>query len=218
MDVTDHAYAYLLRCAIPMMVAPPGQAPAVQLRGIVRPGPDHARVVLAGRRGSVAVQYPLAMHDGHPTGTAILDHARYSVVPVLDSLPGSQSRDSFGHAVVEAADFDPATSTGADHERFSLLSMLVHGGGFPWFEDTFTLAGFVLGEDQMRMYLRVTETGITYGADLPLYTSDGAAAGFTALPQEITAFIHSGDFTGRLATGTGDDYCAAVVDLNAMVG
>ncbi|MFB9449191.1 hypothetical protein Dvina_31045 [Dactylosporangium vinaceum] len=42
----DHAYEILLRGAIPFVLTPAGASPATrQLRGVVRPRPDRARVV-----------------------------------------------------------------------------------------------------------------------------------------------------------------------------
>ena len=219
----DHAFGFLLRCGIPLVVAPAGPPPVVRLRGIVRPDPDHARVVLAqtSQTGGLAVDFALAMHDGRPTGEAIIDHMRLTVAPVMDELIAAhQTHDSHGNIVVDAAEtaFDSGTAVSPGHRLFSLFSTLVHGGGFPWFEDVYTFAGFLLiNQHTCRVYLRESDSGVTYGFDLPFADSGNESLGFTALPQEMVPLIRNGDFA-RHVIADSDDYCDAVVDASAWAG
>ncbi|MBM0256148.1 hypothetical protein [Micromonospora sp. 4G55] len=62
-----------------------------------------------------------------------------------------------------------------DLNLFALFSLLVHGGGFPWFEDVYMFAGFMLtGDAPCRCYVRVTGAGAVYGLDIPLRDTAGA--------------------------------------------
>lgn len=98
--------------------------------------------------------------------------------------------------------------------------MLVHGGGFPWFEDLYTFAGFMYtGPDVCRIYLRMTGTGLAYAVDLPLTGAAGRpAGGFSNLPQELVPLVRNGDLTTPRVLDDTDDYCTAVIDLNAWLG
>jgi hypothetical protein len=142
-------------------------------------------------------------------------------LPELLATHQGRPRDSHGNIVVAAAETgydNTAGPTYPDQRLFSLLSGLVHGGGFPWFEDLYTFAGFMFTAAQVcRIYLRVTSTDTTYGVDLPL-TADGRPTdGFSNLPQELAALVGNGDLANREVLDDSDDCCNAVIDLSAWL-
>ena len=227
----DHTFSFLLRSTIPLVLAPPGRLPPVdaRIRGVVRADPTHARVVLSADidlSTGLAVDFDLTPDAEALNVATAVEHARFTVAPGISELLArhqQRPRDSHSNIVV------PAVETGFDNiagssypaqDLFGLFSVLVHGGGFPWFEDLYTFAGFMLTHpDVCRIYLRVTNSGVTYGIDLPLAMTDGrSGSGFSNLAQELAALVGDGTLATRKMLDNTDDYCTAVVDLSAWLG
>jgi hypothetical protein len=140
---------------------------------------------------AIALEYNLAPGGDALNVATAVDHARFIVAP-----------------------------TCPDQCLFALFSVLVHGGGFPWFEDLYTFAGFMFTDpDVCRIYLHVTGTDLTYGVDLPLTGPDGRpAGGFANLPQELAPLVRNGALANRTVLDDTDDYCTAVIDLSTFLG
>lgn len=225
----DATFSFLLRSTVPLVLAPLGQPGGVWLRGVVRADPAHARVVLSADTDptpAIALEYNLAPGGKALNVAAAVDHARFTIAPQISDLLATHHRqphDSHGNVVVLAASTgfgntaDPAYP---DQRLFSLFSVLVHGGGFPWFEDLYTFAGFMFTDSNVcRIYLHVTGTDLTYGIDLPLTGPDGRpTAGFTPLPQELAPLVRNGALGKRRVLDDTDEYCTAVIDLSVFVG
>lgn len=225
----DATFSFLLRSTVPLVLAPLGQSGGVRLRGVVRADLDHARVALSADTNlapAMALEYNLAPGGKALNVATVVDHARFTIAPKISDLLVTHHRqphDSHGNLVVLAANvgFDnTAEPMYPDQLLFSLFSVLVHGGGFPWFEDLYTFAGFMFTDSNVcRIYLHVTGTNLTYGVDLPLTGSDGhPTAGFTALPHELAPLVRNGDLGKRKVLDDTDDYCTAVIDLGTFVG
>lgn len=226
----DATFSFLLRSTVPLVLAPPGQPPGgVRLRGVVRADPAHARVALSADTDptpAIALEYNLAPGGDALNVATAVDHARFTVAPRISDLLATHHRqphDSHGNIVVLAANtgFDnTADPTCPDQCLFALFSVLVHGGGFPWFEDLYTFAGFMFTDpDVCRIYLHVTGTDLTYGVDLPLTGPDGhPAGGFANLPQELAPLVRNGALANRKVLDDTDEYCTAVIDLSTFLG
>ncbi|WP_174189703.1 hypothetical protein [Nocardia barduliensis] len=223
----DGRFDLLLCRTIPLVLAPAGVAVGPRVRGVVRAGSGHARIVLspdATMGSGIAVDYELTPDGGLLDVTGAVDHARFTVAPAVAHLLAAHrdgTRDSHGNTVLAAADsgFDYAGSADSGDQRlFSLFSLLV-GGGLPWFADDYTFAGFLYTEaDNCRVYIRVTRTDRTYGIDLAVSGSDGRPIGYSYLAQELAPLARSGDLERQPVLDDTDDYCDAVVDLRAWMG
>lgn len=226
LNQADHLYDLLLRAAAPMTVAPLGATPDTpRLRGVVRAG-DRARIAVASGadlRAAVAFEFPLA--DPRLDITGCLDWLRRTADRSrLDALAATGSRrDSHDNHVIAAADagWDTALlGSEPDHNYFTLLSLLLFGGGALWFEDVYALAGYMLTTaGRHRLYLTDHAHGDVLGIDLPLTAADGRVEpGFAgSLPQELASIIESGHLRALPVMPVVDDYCQCVYDLSAWV-
>jgi hypothetical protein len=165
--------------------------------------------------------------DGHGMNVqAALDWVR-AVVATRSIEPGSsefaRTKDSHGNLIVMAdrAGFDPvAGGPWYDQNLFSMLSIFVHGGGFPWFEEFYSCMGFMLtGSDRCRIYIRVESSGDTYGLDMPLMSSDGRVpTGMGgSLPQEVASLVGSGGLSNLPRLDVRDDYSSIVIEMTSWV-
>ncbi|MDH6462281.1 hypothetical protein M2302_002459 [Micromonospora sp. A200] len=227
-DAADMAFSYLARNLIPLVVAPPGPLPRnrPRLRGLVRVGDERVRVALTvdpSTADGVAIEFPLIEGEEPLAAEAVVDFIRTVDVEDLVRAVGHRPQyDSHRNAVVDAGSvgFDaPRGESVTDLNLFALFSLLVHGGGFPWFEDVYTFAGFMLtGDGSCRCYVRVTGTGAVYGLDIPLRDTAGRpVSGYTSLPQELTPLIREKDLFRQPQVDDEDDYCEAVHDLAQWV-
>ncbi|SCE98373.1 hypothetical protein GA0074696_2047 [Micromonospora purpureochromogenes] len=221
---TDAAFSYLARNLIPLVVIPPGPLPRnrPRLRGLVRVGDDRVRVALTvdpSTTSGVAIEFPLTEGEEPLPAEAVVDFLRTVHVEDLGRAVGHQPRyDNHRNAVVDAESVGFRAlrrESATDLNLFALFSLLVHGGGFPWFEDVYTFAGLMLtGDVSCRCYVRVTGTGAVYGLDIPLRDTDGwPLSSYTSLPQELTPLIREKDLFRQPQINDEDDYCAAVYDL-----
>jgi hypothetical protein len=90
------------------------------------------------RRG-VGFDFPLEL-DGAPLPVdAAIDWMRTDGITDFEDLSKlhEPSVDSHQNSIIDAvrSGFDPSATPSDDHSLFGVLSMLIHGGGFPWFED-----------------------------------------------------------------------------------
>ncbi|NJC72540.1 hypothetical protein HC031_22880 [Planosporangium thailandense] len=172
----------------------------------------------------LAVEFALAS-DSEPLDVeAAIDYVRTAVAADMNRSREWQSnvRDSHRNVVVEAsaAGFTTeATAPSYDHGLFGLFSLLVHGGGFPWFEDVYTFAGFMLRGERCRIYIRVTDNGTVYGIEIPLTHADGRPLRRFAgsLPQELASLVPDGDLATNPVIDDRDDYCGQVFDLTSRI-
>ncbi|BDT97428.1 hypothetical protein [Nocardia sputorum] len=227
----DATFDFLLCSTVPLVLAPLGPWPptGARLRGVVRPDSPHARIALSVAEDistAVALDFDLVAEGGGLDVGAAVDHLRFTVAPAVADLRlvhEHSPRDSHGNVVVAASETgfgSSAVPISSDQRLFSLFSLLVHGGGIPWFEDLYTFAGFMFTDPRVcRIYLRMTATGLTYGVDLPLVGTDGRPMlGFSNLPQELAPLVRNGDLATRRVLDDTDDYCTAVVDLGTWLG
>ncbi|MEU2041351.1 hypothetical protein [Nocardia niwae] len=226
----DAKFDFLLCSTIPLVLAPPGPLPptGARVRGVVRADATHARIALSTATdlsSAVAVDFDLTAEGTGLDVDAAVDHMRFTVAPTVADLQRTYQhhpRDNHGNVVVTASEtgFDnTAVPVYADQRLFSLFSILVHGGGVPWFEDLYTFAGFMLiNPGVCRIYLRLTATGLTYGIDLPLIGADGRPMVGSSLPQELAPLVRNGDLATRRVLDDTDNYCTAVVDLGVLLG
>ncbi|WP_225729606.1 MULTISPECIES: hypothetical protein [unclassified Nocardia] len=229
-DTSDNAFSFLLRTMIPLIVAPIGPLPptGVQLRGVVRADDERVRVVLsadARMTSGLAIEFDLARDAEASTVKPIMDHVRAGVAPQMDELLRihPQTRDSHSNIVVPASatGFRPAAQPAHyDQALFSVFSLFVHGGGFPWFEEDYTFGGFMFRSDRIcRIYVKVTATDAVYGFDAPINGPHGPGTyGYGLLPQELAPLARTGDLAAKPVVDDTDDYCVAVVDLSSWVG
>jgi hypothetical protein len=224
----DARFDFLLCRTIPLVLAPAGVRAVPRVRGVVRAGSGHARIVLspdAAMGPGIAVEYELTLGEGGLLNVAAaVDHARFTVAPAVTELRAAhrdRPHDSHGDIVVAATDagFDYTdTADSGDQRLFSLFSLLV-GGGLPSFADDYTFAGFLYTEpDTCRIYIRVTRTDHTYGIDLAVSGTDGRPTGYSYLVHELAPLARTGDLARRPVIDDTDDYCDAVVDLRAWMG
>lgn len=218
----EHLFGFLLRRIAPLVVAPVGPLPPAgfQLRGVVRAGHTRARVVFspdARRESGIGYEFTLS-EDGVD---AAIDWLRITVSAGVTPTGGVV--DSHGNTVGDAAEhgFRPTgLNRTDDHNVFSLLSTLVHGGGSPWFEDEYTCAGFMLGPSgACRVYVRVAATGEVYGLHLPMEEADGTNVSGKAgsLPSVLGSLIDNGTLFTLPVVDTADDYCRIVYDLGDWI-
>jgi hypothetical protein len=220
----DDQYDLLLRAAAPLTVAPLGStaAPGPRLRGVVRTG-SHARLVVTaepGQHTGVAIDFPL--DDGFDAA-ACLDWTRSTPAQQLHTAARSSNRqDSHGNRIIAAAvagwrpDLQP---TEPDQNYFTLLSLLLFGGGALWFEDVYTVTGYLLiGAGRHRLYVHDQATSEQLGLDLPLTATGGRVTpGFAgSLPQELASVLSSGHIRVQ-PTRPADDYCTTAYDLTKWV-
>ncbi|MEU6832822.1 hypothetical protein ABZ894_29610 [Nocardia beijingensis] len=223
----DGRFDLLLYRAIPLVLAPAGTTVGPRVRGVVRAGSGHARIVLspdAAMVSGIAVDYELTSGAGLLDVSGAIDHARFTIAPAFTQLlvdHEDQPRDSHGNTVLAAADtgFDyTAVADSGDQRLFSLFSLLV-GGGLPWFAGDYTFAGFLYTDaDTCRIYIHVTRTDRTYGIDLAVSGDDGRPTGYAYLAQELAPLARTGDLARQPVLDDPDDYCDSVVDLRAWMG
>ncbi|WP_280495945.1 hypothetical protein [Nocardia asiatica] len=228
-DTGDHAFSFLLRTMIPLIVAPLGPLPptGVQLRGVVRVNDERVRVALSdGARmlPGLAVEFDLARDADASSVGPIMDHVRANVAPRMTQLMATypQTSDTHSNVVIHASatGFDPsAASLYYDQGLFSVFSLFVHGGGFPWFEEDYTFGGFMFRSDHTcRIYIRITATDEIYGFDAPINGPHGPGVfGYGLLPQELAPLARTGDLASKTIVDDTDEYCLAVVDLSSWV-
>ncbi|MFF0491103.1 hypothetical protein ACFYTQ_18945 [Nocardia sp. NPDC004068] len=225
----DGRFSFLLWRAIGILMSPPGPEPQISpwLRGVVRPAPGSARIVLSPderHAPGLAVDYPLDAAQGLNVA-AVLDHVRFAVGPQVSALLDRSAvpdRDSYGNTIVPAdeLDFDnSAELTRWDQNIFSLFTTFL-GASIPFFEEDFAFFGFMfVGSNTCRIYIRSAQTRLTYGIDLPLTRADGAPfEGYAYLARELAPLVRIGDLDLYRVEGAADEYCGQVVDLNAWFG
>jgi hypothetical protein len=229
-DLEDATFSFMLRSIIPLLVAPPGPLPSrgPRLRGVVRVDHGSARVVLSDdptMTSGLAVQFALSSSDRALNVEAAIDYLRANVATDMvrfhSLLTGGW--DSHHNLIVKASEFGFSNSgQGAfyDHSLFGLASLLVHGGGFPWFEDLYTFAGLMLrGGNKCRIYIRRAKDRKNYGIEIPLSGADGRTAhGFGgSLPQELAPLVRGGDLFLQPTVDDHDDYCGEIFDMARWV-
>lgn len=232
-DLAGHVFGLLLRQAAPLVLAPPGPFPSAlpQLRGVVRTGSDRARVIFsvkpdADAARSVGFEFPLVGDRGELPVDLALDWLRTSVasrdLPQTIEKLGS-TEDGHRNVIVDAqaAGFTPDAMTPRyDHNVFATLSILVHGGGFPWFEDVYTCAGFLITTStRWRIYIRLTETGEVHGIDAPLVSSNGTViSGMgTTFPQVLASVLRTGTLASQPLVDATDEYSTNVYDMTSWI-
>lgn len=227
-NLEDHAFSLLLRTAAPLVVSTPGPPSLrlARLRGVARFGDANARVIFSNdpeARVGMGFQFPLLI-DGSPLpADAALDWIRNTALADFEELAKRQNlvSDSHGNRILDSslAEFDTKATPSYDHELFSLLSTLIHGGGFPWFEDVYTCAGFMLRPDgKVRIYLNVPAESAVWGIELPLVDGRGGAPmAFGSLTQELASLLRSGDPLPDRLTGGRDDYCVELFDMSGWI-
>ena len=227
MDLEDHIFGSVLRQALPLLVAPPGSLPpaGLHLRGIVRSAPTKALVVFSRNSQvspGIGCEFDLVSGQNQLRVDAAIDWLRVAI-PDLDLPSGEVSsarNDSHGNYIVSAAAAGFAGNSDPvwyDQNLFGMLSIFVHGGGFPWFEEIFTCQGFMLlDSNTCRIYVRINadDDGIV-GLDIPLNRADGAIiAGMGGnFPQELASVIGSNTLRNQPQVPTRDEYCAKVYDM-----
>lgn len=202
--------------------APP--AGAVRLRGLIRVG-DHARIAVTtdpDQRTGYAFEFPLDHADAGFDIASCIDWLRTVTARDLISYADGSERDSHGNRIVAAVDVGWSAqlrATRPDQNYFTLLSLLLFGGGPLWFEDTYALAGYLLtGRGRHRLYLHDQAAGKVLGIDLPLTAADRQVTpGFGGqLPQELASIIRSGQIRVQPQLKP-DEYCTVVYDLTAWL-
>lgn len=229
-NLEDHAFGFLLRSIAPMVVSPLGvrDETRTRLRGIVRSSETQARIVLTNdpaMRAGVGFQFPL-MRDAHEPLSAggAIDWVRTVDLDRVDYRANQTNAviDSHGNTIVDAvpAGFDMQSGSAYDHNLFGLLSILIHGGGFPWFENIYTCAGFMLlPADRVRVYLSLTERSTVWGVEVPLLDPrNSRPIEYGSLPQELASLLRDGGRIPGSTVGSKDDYCAEVFDMSDWVG
>jgi hypothetical protein len=221
-DLEDGVFSFLLRSMAPLVVAPLGPLPpqGVRLRGVVRADPRHARVVLSGdatMASGTAIDFSLVGLDVE----AAVDWLRNESAHVVGVARGQEPKayDSHNNILVDAR----AVGFGVDRQPvfydqslFGLFSLLVHGGGFPWFEDVYTFAGFMLQDNlKCRIYLTATANSDVYGIEIPLAHPDGEILHSFggSLPQELVSLVREEDLLLQPSIDRADDYCIEVFDM-----
>ncbi|WP_412735321.1 hypothetical protein [Krasilnikovia sp. MM14-A1259] len=154
---------------------------------------------------------------------AAIDWLRATASVRADSTQGAIDTDSFANVIFDAAE-QGFRSTGYspwhDHNLFSLLSTFIHGGGAPWFEDVYTLAGFMIDSPSTcRIYVRLARTNETCGLRIPLMRSDGRIRSGMAgsLPQALTSLINTETLFVQPELDAEDTYCSKVFDMTTWV-
>jgi hypothetical protein len=228
-SATDGVFSYLARNLIALVVDPLGPYPAelTRLCGLARVGDQRARVVLSvGARTTpgIAIEFNLTQEDASLDVPAAVDFTRRVAAAGMDRIANSgRASDSHGNIVVTATELgfsEPSHEATQDLAMFSLFSVLVHGGGFPWFEDVFTFNGFMsMPNDSFRLYLKRSETKASFGVQIPLRAATGVPVNtFSALHQELVALIREGELFRREPLDEDDDYCDSVFDLSGWLG
>lgn len=227
MSSADHTFGQLLRHAAPLVMAPPGPLPPVgpQLRGVVRSGTDRARVLYcpdARMNRGFGFEFELSSNGQELNVDAAIDWLR-TVIPATGSphspFGASPVTDSHDNLVVAAADAGFSASRDGpwyDQNLFSILSILIHGGGFPWFEDVYSCTGFLLRENKRcRFYVRSEPGGDIYGLDVPLVSPDGRVRPGMGgnFPQELASIIRTQHILAQPRISAFDDYASLVFDL-----
>ncbi|MGC4744669.1 hypothetical protein ACLQ28_03235 [Micromonospora sp. DT201] len=231
MNLADFTFGRLLRHAAPLVMAPPGSLPpgGPQLRGLVRSGDEQARMFYchdAAMTSGTGFEFELLSNGGELNVDAAVEWIRV-VASSIDSLQSTDGmpmlRDSHNNVIIAATDagFEPKRLEWYDQNLFGMLSILIHGGGFPWFEDVYSFAGFMLsGNGRCRIYIKVAATGEAYGLDVSLVDKSGgvsAGSGGT-LPQELASIIRTGTLLVQPKVHANDDYAPVVFDMTKWVG
>ena len=227
MDRQDHLHGQLLRIAAPLVMAPCGPQPTdvVGLGGVVRAGADQSRVVLlAGAQAParIAVDFPLVGERGIELDVdAAVDWIRTLTCEDLAAVAGD--RDSHGNVIVAAN----TLGFSADHRAarydinyFSMLRQFLYGGGVLWFEEIYTLSGYLLTEPgRHRLYITRADTGAVIGIDLPLTQTDGTVRPGQggSFPMELPALVRDDQLHYQTKADVVDDYCSVVYDMSIWV-
>lgn len=220
----SHTFGFLLRSLIPLVLSPadPAQSGNVRLRGVVQSGESRARIAFsrdAEMREGVGFDFPLEIQGEPLPVDSAIDWMRADGIASFDNrakLHGVTT-DSHRNSYVDGiqAGFLPSATPSYDHTLFGVLSILVHGGGFPWFEDVFTCSGFMLRPaSKVRLYLRLTEKATVWGVDVPLVNArTHAPVGLGVLPQELHSLLSDGQSLPAPTVDESDDYCSEIFDM-----
>jgi hypothetical protein len=209
----DHAYEFVLRSAIPLVLAPVGASPATRrLRGVVRVDTGHARVAFTDDPAtSHGVAFHITLPDTHQPDYAHTTLARLRILATEHWT--SDTHDSHHNLIVDAAPAGDRPGDFADQNLYNLFSTLLGASGVPWYTDTFTIAGFMLiPADHIRLYTHDERSGLTYGAQFPVH------GGYSNLAQELMPLIREGHLQQLPRIDDADDYCAAVYDISTFTG
>ncbi|MEU8814919.1 hypothetical protein [Actinoplanes sp. NPDC048796] len=107
-----------------------------------------------------------------------------------------------------------------DMNYFSMLRQFLYGGGRLWFEDIFSVSGFlVLNPRSHRLYVTEGATGEIIGIDLPLTEADGTVSpgrGGT-FPSVLPSLIEYDGLKSHRPVASRDDYCARIYDLSEWI-
>ncbi|MEV8509485.1 hypothetical protein AB0368_32290 [Actinoplanes sp. NPDC051475] len=227
MDRENHLHEQLLRIVAPLVMGPCGAQPAqvVRLAGIVRAGTNQTRIVLlAGAQAParIAVEFRLTGDDGTELDVdAAVDWIRTLTHADLAATAGE--RDSHDNIIVAADTLGFSANhraTEYDINYFSMLRQLLYGGGALWFEDIFTLHGYLLtGPGRHRLYINNSKTGTITGIDLPLTQADGTiwSGQGGSFPVVLPSLVRDDELQHQTKITAVDDYCSVVYDMSDWV-
>ncbi|MEV1144258.1 hypothetical protein [Micromonospora sp. NPDC049799] len=229
----DHAHGLLLSAMLPLVLAPPGPNPAIspRLRGVVRADERRSRVVIShdpAMVSGVAVEVSLpglyqdwTLHDVD----AVLAHVR----ALLAGRAGAASpeatlpTDCHGNTVVplpEVSIVGARAAVAPGQELLRLFQLMQRGPIRPSVDDVYTFTGFMLiGEDRCRIYVRVLDTGVSYGLDIPLIDGNGnTILGLSAaFGQELAMKLGADAVLYEPVVDRADDYCSLVYGLHSWI-
>lgn len=205
--------AVLLRVLAPVTAAAPG--PAV-VRGVVRSGRGHARVILAAGRAlpGIALEVPLGGELVADVGNVLAVARRVAVD--LQAWRGFEpmSSDSHGNRVVGVEDMPVADVGTSDAEVTRLVDLLtVATASTDGPSELLRVEGFLwVAEGRCRVYLRTTGDDVV-GVELPV-SADRPSSTFA---QELSSIVRSDNLRWQPLLTQDDEYCLAVYDLTRWV-
>ncbi|MFI7573933.1 hypothetical protein [Micromonospora sp. NPDC049497] len=229
----DHAHELLLSVMLPLILGPPGSATASlpRLRGVVRADDRRSRVALSGdasMTSGVAVEVSLpdlyrdwTLHDVD----AVLAHVRTVLVEATGhaASPATLRTDCYGNTLIalSAAEIASARLTIAPEQTLLHLFHLMQRGPIrESVDDVYAFTGFMLhGGDRCRIYIRVLESGVSYGLDIPLIDGNGnTILGLSAaFGQELAMKLGADGVLYEPVVDQADDYCALVYRLDSWI-
>jgi hypothetical protein len=234
MDVSleDNVFGFLLRQALPLVVAPAGSRPPgdPRLRGVVRSALRRARVILSRdpqMLSGIGFEFDLVDDEAEISVDGLIDWLRFEApglghTSATDDAPIGQ--DAHSNSIFDAnrAGFSSSSvPVSADNNLFSMLSIFVHGGGFPWFDDIYSCMGFMrLGNDACRVYIRGrSQSDKTVGLDIPLRATDGKIRSGMGgnFPQEIASLVSSDTLQVQPRSPLSDEYCEYAFEMAKWV-
>ncbi|MGN9808962.1 hypothetical protein ACTMSW_06345 [Micromonospora sp. BQ11] len=156
---------------------------------------------------------------------AVLAHVR--TVPARESghvSPGATvSTDCHGNTVValpETAIARARTAVAPVQELLRLFQLMQRGPIRASVDDVYTFTGFMLlGGDRCRIYVRVLDSGLSYGLDIPIRGDTGAPIiGLSAsFGQELAMKLGADGVLYEPVVDQADDYCTLVYRLDSWI-